>query len=154
MPCVRCTRERRGPVALKPKVAAVARANRSDVAVVLLLAMAGRHYLYDAWPPELRGLASKALGAFALLTLVWLVHSLAPRSSALTAVALWWSVEEVQVALCSFAYMRWPWPVAVGQSICSARLDFDLGAIGIVVVFWLSLYVYRSLHGRNTTRGS
>ncbi len=140
--------------ALKPKVAAVARANRPDVAVVLLLAMAGRHYLYDAWPPELLGLASKALGALALLTLVWLVYSLAPRSSALTAVALWWSVEEVQVALCSFAYMRWPWPVAVGQSICSARLDFDLGAIGIVVVFWLSLYVYRSLHGRNITRSS
>ena len=74
--------------ALKPKVAAVARANRPDVAVVLLLAMAGRHYLYDAWPPELLGLASKALGALALLTLVWLVYSLAPRSSALTAVAL------------------------------------------------------------------
>jgi hypothetical protein len=132
----------------------VGQANRSDVAVVLLLVMGARHYLYDAWPPELRGLASKALGALALLSMVWLVVSLAPRSTPVTLVALWWSIEEVQVALCSFAYMRWPWPVAVGQSICSARLDFDLGAIGIVVVFWLSLYVYRSLHGRNTTRGS
>lgn len=110
--------------------------------------MAGRHYLYDAWPPELRGLASKALGALSILTLVWLVISLTPRWPALTGIALWWSVEEVQVALCSFAYMVRPWPVAVGQSICSARLDLDLGAIGIVVVFWLSLYVYRSLHGR------
>lgn len=124
------------------------RTSRSDVAAVLLVAMAGRHYLYDAWPPELRGLASKALGALALLILVWVVHSLAPRSSALTAIALWWSVEEVQVALCSFAFMARPWPVQVGQSICSARLDLDLGAIGIVVVFWLSLYVYRSLYGR------
>ena len=122
--------------------------NRSDVAAVLLLAMGARHYLYDAWPPELRGLASKALGALALLTLIWTVHHLAPRASALTLVALWWSVEEVQVALCSFAFMHRPWPVAPGQSICSARLDLDLGAIGIVVVFWLSLYVYRSLHGR------
>ena len=129
------------------------RRSRSDVAAVLLVVMAARHYLYDLWPPELRGLASKALGAFALLTLVWLVHSLAPRSSALTAVALWWSVEEVQVALCSFAYMVSPWPVAVGQSICSARLDLDLGAVGIVVVFWLALYVYRSLYGRNTPTG-
>ena len=129
------------------------RRNPFDVAVVLLAVLFGRHYLWDHWPPELRGLASKALGALALLTLVWLVHSLAPRSPALTAVALWWSIEEVQVALCSFAYMVSPWPVAVGQSICSARLDLDLGAVGIVVVFWLALYVYRSLYGRNTPTG-
>lgn len=129
------------------------RRSRSDLAVAMLLVMAARHYLYDLWPPELRGLASKALGALSLLTLVWLVHSLAPRSSVLTAIALWWSVEEVQVALCSFAYMVKPWPVPVGQSICSARLDLDLGAIGIVVIFWLALYIHRSLHGR-TTSGS
>ena len=123
------------------------RRSRSEVAVVLLLVMAARHYLYDLWPPELRGLASKALGALALLSLVWVVVALAPRSTTVTAVALWWSVEEVQVALCSFAYMLRPWVVPTGQSICSARLDLDLGAIGIVVVFWLSLYVYRSLYG-------
>ena len=127
------------------------RANRSDVAVVLLLVMGARHYLYDAWPPELRGLASKALGALALLSLVWLVVSLVPRSTAVTLVALWWSIEEVQVALCSFAYMVRPWPVPVGHSICSARLDLDLGAVGIVVIFWLALYVYRSLYGRPST---
>lgn len=132
-------------------MAAVGRANRSDVAVVLLLVMGARHYLYDAWPPELRGLASKALGALALLSLVWLVVSLVPRSTAVTLVALWWSIEEVQVALCSFAYMVRPWPVPVGHSICSARLDLDLGAVGIVVIFWLALYVYRSLYGRPST---
>lgn len=126
-------------------------ANRSDVAVVLLLVMGARHYLYDAWPPELRGLASKALGALALLSMVWLVVSLAPRSTPVTLVALWWSIEEVQVALCSFAYMVRPWPVPVGHSICSARLDLDLGAVGIVVIFWLALYVYRSLYGRPST---
>lgn len=128
------------------------RANRSDVAVVLLLVMGARHYLYDAWPPELRGLASKALGALALLSMVWLVVSLVPRSTPVTLVALWWSIEEVQVALCSFAYMVRPWPVHVGHSICSARLDLDLGAVGIVVIFWLALYVYRSLYGRPPTR--
>jgi len=133
-------------------VAAVVQANRSDVAVVLLLVMGARHYLYDAWPPELRGLASKALGALALLSMVWLVVSLVPRSTPVTLVALWWSIEEVQVALCSFAYMVRPWPVPVGHSICSARLDLDLGAVGIVVIFWLAIYVYRSLYGRTTTR--
>lgn len=116
--------------------------------------MAARHYLYDLWPPELRGLASKALGALALLSMIWLAVWLAPRSLPVTLVALWWSIEEVQVALCSFAYMLKPWPVAPGQSICSARLDLDLGAIGIVIVFWLSLYVYRSLYGRATPPGT
>jgi hypothetical protein len=133
-------------------VAAVGRANRSNVAVVLLLVMGARHYLYDAWPPELRGLASKALGALALLSMVWLVVILVPRSTPVTLVALWWSIEEVQVALCSFAYMVRPWPVPVGHSICSARLDLDLGAVGIVVIFWLAIYVYRSLYGRTTPR--
>jgi len=132
---------------LKWQGAAVARRSRSEVACVLLLVLAARHYGYDFWPAELRGLASKALGALSLLTLVWLVVSLTPRSPVVTAIALWWSVEEAQVALCSFAYMLKPWPVAVGQSICSARLDLDLGAIGLVVVFWLSLLVYRSLYG-------
>lgn len=135
-----------------PWEAAVAvRSSRTDVAAVLLVALFVRHYAYDLWPPELRGLASKALGALALLSLVWLVVSLVPRSTAVTLVALWWSVEEVQVALCSFAYMVRPWPVPVGHSICSARLDLDLGAVGIVVIFWLALYVYRSLYGRTTT---
>lgn len=132
----------------------MARTSRTDVAVVLLLVMACRHYLYDLWPAELRGLASKALGAIALLSLVWLCVALAPRSHLITAVALWWSIEEVQVALCSFAYMVKPWPVAPGQSICSARLDLDLGAIGIVVVFWLALFVIRSIYGRATPSGS
>lgn len=139
--------------ALRRKGAAVVRRSRSEVACALLLVLAVRHYGYDLWPPELRGLASKALGALSLLTMVWLVVALAPRAHAITAIALWWSVEEVQVALCSFAYMVRPWPVSVGQSICSARLDFDLGAIGIVVLFWLSLFLYRSLYGRNTTAG-
>ena len=130
------------------------RRSRSDVAAVLLVVMAARHYLYDLWPPELRGLASKALGALAILSMIWLAVWLAPRSLPVTLVALWWSIEEVQVALCSFAYMLKPWPVATGQSICSARLDLDLGAVGIVIVFWLSLYVYRSLYGRATPPGS
>lgn len=128
--------------------------SRTEVtAGALLLVMAVRHYGYDFWPPELRGLASKALGALSLLSLVWLAVWLVPRDRTITAIALWWSVEEVQVVLCSFAFMREPWPVPRGQSICSARLDLDLGAIGIVVIFWLSLYLYRSLYGRNTSAG-
>lgn len=123
------------------------------VAVALLSVMAARHWGYDLWPPEQRGLASKALGALALLSMVWMVVWLAPSSRIVMAIAAWWSFEELQVVLCSFAYMRSPWPVQVGQSICSARLDLDLGAIGIMVVFWLSLVVIRSLYGRHTSSG-
>lgn len=135
-----------------PWEAAVAvRSSRTDVAAVLLVALFVRHYAYDLWPPEQRGLAAKAMGALALVTLVWLAVLHVQRSLAIYAVALWFSVEEVQVTLCSFLYMRKPWPVQPGQSICSARLDLDLGAVGIVVIFWLALYVYRSLYGRTTT---
>ena len=48
-----------------PWEAAVAvRSSRTDVAAVLLVALFVRHYAYDLWPPEQRGLASrmKALG--------------------------------------------------------------------------------------------
>lgn len=133
-----------------PWEAAVAvRSSRTDVAAVLLVALFVRHYAYDLWPPEQRGLAAKAMGALALVTLVWLAVLHVQRSLAIYAVALWFSVEEVQVTLCSFLYMRKPWPVQPGQSICSARLDLDLGALGIVVVFWLSLLVLRSLYGNS-----
>jgi len=39
---------------------------------VLLVALFVRHYAYDLWPPEQRGLAAKAMGALALVTMVWL----------------------------------------------------------------------------------
>jgi hypothetical protein len=52
-------------------------------------------------------------------------------------VLFWWSFEAIQTVICSLAYAVSPWTVPVGQSICSARLDFDMGALGIMAVGWL-----------------
>ena len=79
----------------------------------------------------MRGAVSKALGAAAALFLLALVLY-AYRSRWVLLVGLWWAWEEAQTLICSVAYALEPWPVPLGQGICSARLDFDLGALGLV----------------------
>lgn len=105
----------------------------SRLAFGLLLIAAARHYLWAAWPDALRGTASKMLGAMAALCLIGIVIHLA-QSKAVTLAGAYYAFEETQTAICSAAYMVDPWPVAVGQSICSARLDFDLGALGVMLL--------------------
>ena len=58
----------------------------------------------------------------------------ASQSKPLAWVLLWWAWEEAQTLLCGAAWAAGPWPVVPGQGICSGRLDFDLGAIGILIV--------------------
>jgi hypothetical protein len=52
-------------------------------------------------------------------------------------VLIWWCFEALQTVICSVAFAIKPWVVPVGQSICSARLDFDMGALGIMFVGFL-----------------
>ena len=87
-------------------------------------------------------MASKGLGAALVLVLLSAVYRHAPRSRVLLAVlclACWYSL---QTLICSAAYMVEPWEVLPGQGICSARVEFDLGAVGVMLVaglaFWLS----------------
>jgi hypothetical protein len=108
-------------------------------AVGLLLVGACRHYLWPHFPAELQGMASKGLGAAAVLYLLAVVWRLAP-SRPLAWVLLWWAWEELQVLICSAAYMVEPWHVEVGEGICSARFGFDIGAAGIMFV---ALLAYR-----------
>ena len=116
--------------------AAVAQKNRFDVvalAVAMLAVGAARHYLWALVPAPMRGLASKCLGAVAILALlavvVWLAGSLL-----VAAVAAWWAAEEAQVVLCTSWYAIEPWHVPEGAAMCSAKAGFDLGAVGIVAV--------------------
>ena len=111
--------------------AAVARLSRSDAALLLAVG-ALRHYGWGMFPPEFAGMASKALGAVAILYLLWRLYS--PAWWPLFA---WWAWEEMQVVVCSAWYAVEPWTVAPGQAICSAKLGIDLGAFGIVAVAFL-----------------
>ena len=107
----------------------------------LLLIGAARHYLWPHFPPELQGMASKGLGAVAILVLLAVVWFKSDRSKALGLILLWWAWEETQVAMCSVAYMFSPWSVEPGQGICHALTGLDLGALGVLFV---AVLAYRS----------
>jgi hypothetical protein len=103
----------------------------------LLLIGAMRNYGWALWPDELRGSASKMLGAMATLCLIGIVVYLA-QSKAVTLAGAYYAFEETQTAICSAAYMVKSWPVPAGTSICSARLDFDLGAVGVMLLAFIA----------------
>lgn len=104
-----------------------------NLAAGLLAVAAARHYLWQHFPIEAQGMASKGLGAAALLVLLAVVWH-GNRSRPLALVLCWWAWEETQVLLCSFAYMHTPWTVEPGRGICSAAVGFDIGAAGILAV--------------------
>ena len=134
---------------LRTAGAVVGLTSRSNLAAVLLVTCAARNYGWDFFPPELKGLASKGLGALATLVLLWAVYRLAQRSRTLLLVLLWFAYESAQTAICSFSYMLWPWPVEAGQAMCSAKLGFDLGAIGILA----GALILQRLVNSNTLQG-
>lgn len=103
-----------------------------DAALFILALGVLRHYGWVPFDPELRGIASKALGGLALLGVVPFIWKAYP-SSLMACVLAWWSFEALQVLLCSIAWGISPWPVPVGQSICSVGIGLNLGAIGIMI---------------------
>ena len=103
--------------------------------VLLLLVLAMRQHAWAWAPVELAGVASKGLGSMAALVMLLLVYELAPvKSRLLAAVAMVYAWAETQTVICSAWYMVEPWPVAPGQAMCSAKLGFDLGAVGLMAV--------------------
>ncbi len=107
--------------------------SRFNLAAALLLIGASRNYGWMLVDPEFRGIASKALGAFAALCLIAIIaYHCASKWVLLVSAA--YGFEELQTFSCSVMYWIEPWPVEVGQSICSARIGFDVGAVGIFVV--------------------
>jgi hypothetical protein len=77
-------------------------------------------------------MASKGLGALLVLVLLGVVWRLSSRSGWLMAVMGYGAWSALQTLLCSVGYMVEPWTVQAGQGICSARLEFDLGALGLL----------------------
>jgi len=93
-----------------------------------------------AWfPAPLQGMASKGRGALLVLVLLAAVWRLSSRSGWLTAAVAYGAWSALQTAICSAAYMVEPWAVPPGVGICSARIDFDLGALGVLVAAWFAV---------------
>lgn len=111
--------------------------HHKQLAAALLLVGASRHYGWLLVDPQFRGVASKALGSIAALCLLGVI--LWHVASKITVpVIAWYGFEELQTAMCSVMYLAKPWPVEVGQSMCSARIGFDIGTVGIFVVGFLA----------------
>lgn len=124
----------------------------SDLVALMLAIGATRHYAWSMFPVELAGVASKGLGGLTILALIWTVYLLSDGGRLLLAVVLWWTFEELQVVLCSMAWMVDPWYVPQGQAMCSARAGFDIGAISVIIVAGLAVAV--NAYSRHNKKGS
>lgn len=105
---------------------------------------AARNYGWLLADPQVMGVASKAIGAIAAICFLLIIWMNFPRNLLLTLVIAWYAFEELQTAMCSVMYLIKPWPVEVGQSMCSARIGFDVGAVGVFVVGLLSFKLVHS----------
>lgn len=116
------------------------RQSRPDaLAAVLMAALVLREVAWAWFPAELQGMASKGLGALLVLVLLGAVWLLSSRSGWLMAAMAYGAWSALQTAICSAAYMVEPWTVPPGVGICSARIDFDLGALGLLAAAWFAL---------------
>lgn len=118
---------------------AVARLSRPDwLAAELLLIVAAREHLWALAPAQHQGVVSKMLGACMALVLLSVVYRLAQPSALLHAVLAVGAWAQLQAILCTLAFILKPWAVLPGQGMCSARVDFDLGALGLLGVAWIA----------------
>ena len=96
-----------------------------DSALVVLLAL--RHYGYYHAPQEWWGSFFSIAGAACLITLL--------TSASLPWPIKGWAIgEELLVAGCNSAWLVSPWDITGTDEMCSARLDFKLGAIGLAIM--------------------
>jgi hypothetical protein len=104
-----------------------------------MAALVLREVGWSGFPPELQGMASKGLGALLVLVLLAAVWLLSSRSGWLMAAVAYGAWSALQTLICSVVYMVEPWTVPPGVGICSARIDFDLGALGLLAAAWFAL---------------
>jgi hypothetical protein len=122
--------------------------SQTSVALYLVAIVIVRHYGAQWFDPEIRGAVSKGLGGLAMLAVVPLLYRAAPSRLVAWVLAVW-SFEALQIALCSFGYALEPWPVLPGQPICSAKIGFDLGALGILIIAAVLLSIVKAYRAQN-----
>lgn len=114
----------------------------------LLLFGALRHYGWPLVPVAIQGQVWNLCGALAILFLLAL--AVRPEWSRLTwLVAIWFAGEELLVAWCSAAWLIAPWESLPGDELCTGRVGFKLGAIGLVVLAVLAYKVIPSTFSRD-----
>lgn len=114
----------------------------NQLAACLLFVGVSRNYGWLLVDPAQMGVASKGLGSLAAIALLYLVWKLLPTMSLVLGMVIgWYAFEESQTAICSAMYLIEPWHVEAGQSMCSARIGFDIGTVGIFVVGLIVMYL-------------
>ena len=118
-----------------------------SLAAGLLLLGVLRHYGWSSVPTEYQRFAWNISGSVVIVIFLWAV---AYQWAATRLIALWWTLEELQVIACSMGRMLRFWEVKQGESQCSVLLGFDLGSLGLFLVALIlvcqavNLYSYRT----------
>lgn len=113
------------------------------VGALLLIGAWVTFYAYEFAPPEAKAEVWNLGGAAGRLLLVVLVV-LAYRSAPVTAAALWWAVEDLQVIGCGAWWMVAPWPMEAGENQCSALVGVPLSLAGLSLGAVLAWVVHRA----------
>ena len=115
--------------------------SRSNLAALVLAVGVLKHYGWDLFDPGLKGVAAKGLNSVATLALLGCVLWMA-WSKTLVIISAWFAFEELQTVVCTSAWLLKPWPLDPNRAMCSQRVDFDLGAVGIMLVCVILWRVY------------
>lgn len=113
------------------------------VGALLLIGAWLTFYAYEFAAPRLWAELWNIGGAVGRLLLLGLVV-LAYRSAPVTAAALWWAVEDLQVIGCGAWWMVAPWPVEIGENQCSALVGVPLSLAGVSLGAVLAWVVHRA----------
>jgi hypothetical protein len=96
---------------------------------LLLLVGVLRHYGWELVRPEWQAEVWNISGAVVITGMLWAISY---RWRATVLIAIWWTFEELQVAICSAWWIADPWIVPEGEAQCSSLIGFDLGSVGIL----------------------
>lgn len=116
---------------------------RHVVASLLLLGAWVTFYGYEFAPPHSQAdvwNAGGAAGRLLLLVLVVLAH----RAWSVSAAAVWWAVEDLQVLGCTVLWLVQPWQMQPGEMQCSAAIGVPLSLAGLSLGALVAWVVFRA----------
>jgi len=115
------------------------------VAFVLLVFGLACSYGWQWVPASVAADVQNVLSALMALGLLVLVAMVFASREVLQVVALL-GLLKATVITCNTWYAIAPWPVMPGAPLCSTRLDFPLGIVGLVLGVVLAAYLFRHHH--------
>ncbi len=105
-------------------------------ACVLLALFAARHFGYYAFDGQDRAQAWNISGAVTSLLLAAAAFRTVPTKT-VALIFAWIAFEEVQVIVCSAAWIIHPWTVQTGSDQCSSLVGLDIASLGMIAIVFL-----------------